>query len=450
MAAPIKDTVRVNITNDTPRISVRGFSTGLIIGDINFDEDRTRRFNSPNEMLDAGFSSEDELYKKALVFMSQARSANEFIIGRRIPDSNSLQKIIFSDIPSGGTFTIAVEGETTANIDYDASEADIKSAVELLTTVTEVSVTSLSSKEFTIEFTGDDANTAFDNIVADASSLDTAITATTSIVQYGSSREDITSCYSSIKESDNDFFYVLTTSDISYDDKYSLAGLVESELRHHSILTSNSDVADTEYDEVSPDDIAEKIKAANYTKTHVIYTSDSTRFIDAGIVGLQITKTPGSSTFMYKNLIGVTADTISTEQRKNLRSKNCNFYESQGGRAIFKDGTVGSGEFIDISVGIAYLTVRMSETVYAGISTIEKLDYEENGYQVIESFMFSSLINYGVNNNLIKRNSILIIIPDIDDATVADKAARTAKNFKFKALLKGAIHTLDIDGSLSV
>lgn len=451
MTAPIKDTVKVDITNDTPRISQRGFGTGLILAELNFTEDRTKRYSEASELLDDGYPTSSEVYKKALAFMGQEKSTKEFVVGRRIPNSNAKQTVNFSVTPTGGTFTVTVGAATSAAINFDASASDIKTALELLGTVEEVTVTKTANDSFTIEFTGADANTAFDAVEISVASLTPATTAEVGIDQYGSAEEDILVAYAAIKEADNDFFGVIKTSDISDEDAFTLAPVIETEERIFAVLSADAAIASTSYDEAAPSDIAEKLKAASYTKTFAIFaTSITDRHIDAAIMGLQLAKIPGSSTYMYKNLAGVTTDTLSSQQRSNLRSKNCNFYETQGGRAIFKDGKVPSGEFIDIIVGIDFLKVRMAETVYAGISTLEKLDFDAGGLDVVETWMLSALVTYGVNNNFLIADSIQIILPDIDDVPTADKANRTLKNVKFRALLKGAIHIIEISGSLSV
>lgn len=62
-------------------------------------------------------------------------------------------RIIFDAAATAGTFTITYDGETTAAIAYNASAADIKSALEALTGITTVTVTQVvASKEWAIRF----------------------------------------------------------------------------------------------------------------------------------------------------------------------------------------------------------------------------------------------------------------------------------------------------------
>lgn len=450
MTSPIKDTVRVSITNDTLRLAERGFGTTLIIGQVNHLTDRTKLYTDPAELLADGYSSTGEIYLKSLALMGQARTPVSFMIGRKVANSNAKQQITLSATPTGGTFTLILGTEETSAISYDADAAAIKAALEALTAITEVTVTRASLTSIVIEFTGADAAKAFATIECDDAYFTPSITAAVTVLQYGSAVETIAECYQAIKDSNDSFYVTLLTTDISDADALSLAAVIETETRFLLKMSFDATVTAATYNETTPADFPSNVKKLGYHKTATVYSDTAANYIDAGIVGLQLTKVPGSSTFMYKNLTGVAPATLTTQQRANLRSKNCNFYETQGGRAIFKDGVCASGEWIDIVMGIAYLTTRMSEVVYGGLSVLEKVDYDGDGLSIVESLMVTALINYGVNNKFISQESIVITLPDLSTVPAADKANRILKNVKFKATLKGAIHIVEIDGSLSV
>ena len=76
----------------------------------------------------------------------------------------------------GGTFRLTFEEQTTADIDFDASEAELREALERLTTIGSVEVTRSAvddqhGYEWTIEFTSDMNDGDVDILVADTSSL---------------------------------------------------------------------------------------------------------------------------------------------------------------------------------------------------------------------------------------------------------------------------------------
>ena len=76
----------------------------------------------------------------------------------------------------GGTFRLTFEEQTTADIDFDASEAEMREALERLTTIGSVEVTRSAvddqhGYEWTIEFTSDMNDGDIDILVADTTSL---------------------------------------------------------------------------------------------------------------------------------------------------------------------------------------------------------------------------------------------------------------------------------------
>ena len=71
----------------------------------------------------------------------------------RVAGINSKFGIVFNLAATAGTFTVTVDGQTTAGIAYDASAAAIKAAIEALSNVTTVTVVQLvASKSWTVEF----------------------------------------------------------------------------------------------------------------------------------------------------------------------------------------------------------------------------------------------------------------------------------------------------------
>jgi len=57
--------------------------------------------------------------------------------------TNEVQDLVFSASPTGGTFTITFDGSTTAPIAYNASNAAVKAALELLPNINGVTVTGI-------------------------------------------------------------------------------------------------------------------------------------------------------------------------------------------------------------------------------------------------------------------------------------------------------------------
>lgn len=71
-----------------------------------------------------------------------------------VPPTNEIQRIVLPGPPTGGTFTLTFDGQTTGNLDYNDVEADIETALEALSNIAsgDVVVTG-DAPDFTVEFT---------------------------------------------------------------------------------------------------------------------------------------------------------------------------------------------------------------------------------------------------------------------------------------------------------
>ena len=72
--------------------------------------------------------------------------------------SNEIQRVAIPGAATGGTFTLSFDGQTTGNLTYDESAADIETAMELLSTVNAVTVTGSDGGPWLVEFVGTHVN----------------------------------------------------------------------------------------------------------------------------------------------------------------------------------------------------------------------------------------------------------------------------------------------------
>lgn len=86
---------------------------------------------------------------------------------------NTVEELILYGSPDGGTFTLTLNGQTTTSISFNASNTDIKNALEALTDIDQVSVTGGPLPNFAvkIEFQGIQAGQNVPLMIVDTSSL---------------------------------------------------------------------------------------------------------------------------------------------------------------------------------------------------------------------------------------------------------------------------------------
>ena len=75
------------------------------------------------------------------------------VLQQGVAATNEIQRVVLPGPPSGGTFTLTFDGQTTGNIDYNDLEADIQTALEALSNIAagDVEVTG-DCPDFTVEF----------------------------------------------------------------------------------------------------------------------------------------------------------------------------------------------------------------------------------------------------------------------------------------------------------
>lgn len=94
---------------------------------------------------------------------------------------DNIQKVSFSNVPTVGSFKLKYGSSLTANIDWNDVVADVKSALEALTEINEVTVTGNFTTGFIIRFSGPDSNKdkltfEYDSNTLKALTVDTVIT----------------------------------------------------------------------------------------------------------------------------------------------------------------------------------------------------------------------------------------------------------------------------------
>lgn len=113
------------------------------------------------------------------------------IVGTGVDSDNEIQTVTITGTPTGGTFTLTWDGETTGNIAYNAAAATVETAFEALTSVGagNGTVTGDAGGPWTVEFTGDLAGENRDLIVADGALLSGGTSPDVTVAQVSTPQE---------------------------------------------------------------------------------------------------------------------------------------------------------------------------------------------------------------------------------------------------------------------
>lgn len=206
------------------------------------------------------------------------------------------------------------------------------------------------------------------------------------------------------------------------------------------------------YDPSKSTDLASVLKLANRNRSAVVWhatPAGGADYPDAAWMGEGFPYEPGTSTWAYKTLNGVTPDTLLASQETALKNKNCNYYMTVGGVSITQEGKVASGEYIDIIIGTDWIEARLREAVYSALVNNRKIPYDDTGIAMIEGLV-KGVLNEAASKGILQADSIAVIVPKYADIPQADKLARKLPDVKFSALYQGAIHSVTINGTISV
>lgn len=248
----------------------------------------------------------------------------------------------------------------------------------------------------------------------------------------------------------SNLWYALIAVDRNPDTVLDIAAWTETHIKLFGTASSDPQIIN-----VAPgadlNSIAAKLGQLGYVRTFVMYHQDAALdYPEAAWFGAVLPLEPGSETWKFKTLNGVSYSNLTTTQSLNALGKNANTYEFVAGIGITQNGTVAQGEFIDIVRGIDWLTARIQEYVFRVLVTNPKVPYTDAGIATIQAEVLR-VLSIGIDNDFIAANpEPTCTVPLAANVPPADKAARILRNVRFQATLSGAIHAVFITGNISV
>ena len=440
--ADITEVVSVSVTVEDASPSVANFGTiAIVAGDGpglagtwqgTFDA-------SPSGlagMIAAGFNINGGAYNKAQAICAQQPRTDKFKIFKRTTPNVDTKTITVTKTTPGfrQTFDISAGNGAFTSISYTNGNAEttttIATALELLIeAVTGVASSSaLGVITVTAETSGD--RLYFRNMVRELTLKDTSTDA------------GIASDLAIAANADPDFFGVVIDGEGTLEIQ-AAAGWAESNARIFLAMTADSDVVTN-----STTDVGSVLKAASRVFTGVMFSRDFKSAGEACLLGRQLSRDPGSSTFANKRLSGPAADNLNSTELGFLRAKNVIPFVTIKGLAITLDGKAAGGRYLDITHGVEWLKARMGERVFAKIVNEEKVNFTQAGIDELEAEIRAIMVTAETAGFFAP--GWTVTMPKIGDVPPSDKANRILADIKFSAVLAGAIHKVVIDGTVEV
>lgn len=440
---PISTIVSVEISRQTQSVTQAGFGTPLILGDedTGWGSERIRTYTSTDEVLE-DFASSTDTYKAAAAIFSQEPTVEEIKVGAEGTRVAQIVTVVFSaNIVTGNSIALTID-DNDLTVPFNTSNAqtltDLAAAIQALDSIS----TAVSNGTNTITITAAIAGVSISvgtAVVTGGASQATAVTTTTT-ANHGPA-DDL----AEIAEIDADWYGVIWI-ERGEELVLEMAEYIETVRKIFITCTDDTDVLNAGV----TTDIASVLSAANYSRTSVIWNEDPLDFADAAWMGRLFTYDPGSETWKFKTLSGITSDALTSSERSAASGKNCNIYIEIGGVDITSEGVMASGEYIDIMRGVDWLQARMEERIYSRLINLTKVPYTDAGIAVIEAEIRAVLEN-GIRVGLIADDpAYTVTVPRASEVSENDRAERLLPDVEFTARLAGAIHRVTVQGTVTV
>jgi hypothetical protein len=427
---------------------VEGFSTLLIVGAHAHSLARVETFTAASEMIDMGFSDTDPLYLAAVDAFSQTPRPRQIKIGRRLADAVDVQA---KKVTSAGTYKVTistkdVDGNVTStpytytNAGGTASDialglkalidADSSAAVTATQLGDVLTLTGVSGDSFKVEV---------------SSNMSMGVKTVT---------ETIAETMAAIVKGDNDWYgWVLT--DRTPATILAAAAWTESVRK----LFGTAIAEPGAYDPEVTTDTGYLLYNNNFYRTFWFYHKDAaTDYPEAAVMARCFAILPGGETWANKKLAGVTTDPLTETQYIAITKKNGNTFERFRNVSITQNGKVAAGEWIDVIRFRDWLQEEITVNVFNALINSDKIPYTDEGIAIIEAQIRQALelgtrrggiapIEYDEDGN--ENLGYTISVPLSSSISANQKATRVLQDVSFTARLAGAIHVVEIVGSLT-
>jgi len=432
----IADTVTVTISVQDVLPAIANFGTPLILAyHTNFVG--VREYEASPSGLTAlvadGFTIGHAAYKKAAAIVAQNPHTDKFKVANRAaanaqtitltPKWFTTGKPVSFDITVGAITTHVSYTPLVTDTTIDLVATGLQTAVGTIAGVTDSDTTG----EVTLVATVPEVRMYLSNVVG----LDIADT---------SADAGIAADLAVAAAADNDWFGLLIDSNSPAEIAAAGAWALSNE-RLFGALSPNA----AEF--VSATGVAHTMKLTTNTNSYVIATRDMNGCAEAGLMGRQLSRTPGSTTWAHKQIAGAIADGLTAAEFANARANGAIVYVNDGAVHTY-DGWACSGRYLDVTQGIAWLRARIREAVLIVLVNAEKLGFTNADAATIDAAV-AGVLSQGESNKLLMPGWS-VTRPDVAAVSAANKLGRIFPDIKFKAVLQGAIQKVIIDGTLTV
>lgn len=422
--------VNVQIDRQTQAVTAAGFGLPMFLGLHKAFVERYREYQSIEEVLD-DFDSNSAEYRAAVRFFGQEISVQKIAVGRRDSTIATLTPVV----ANGVVYSVTING-TLFSYTSDASALDTEIVAGLVSAVNGGSEPVTASGSTTLILTADVGGVPFS--LKFSSNFGVAYTTT----------ESLTDALVAVATENNDWYGTACYSHVKAD-ILEVATYVQAAKKLYG--TSSSDADNKTSVGTDTTSVLVALRDGGYDRTFCFYSAVAdSQFPEAALFGSQLAEDPGEATWKFKTLASVTVDNLLATESSNILAKHGNTYEAVAGVNMTSNGTVSTGEFIDVIRDLDWLTARIQERVFSAMVNLPKILFTDPGIAIIQSAVHAQLLQAVSAGVLSNDPAPSVTVPRASAVSPIDKANRLLPDVKFTGTLAGAIHSTQIRGVVSL
>lgn len=232
-------------------------------------------------------------------------------------------------------------------------------------------------------------------------------------------------------------FAIQSTSKVDAGAK-SLSNVFEANKDHLLVLQSNT-VGDFTL-----------VNGQNYT---IGVKHDISEAMDAALVGSIATLPVGSVTWKFKQLVGITPDTLTSTEVFGLNDANVMAYEVMNSQGQTSEGKTMSGEYIDTIHGIIWVRATIQGKLEEFLQDNGKIPYDQSGITKISGIVIQ-VLEQAYQQEIIQQSEATgkgdykVTASPRSAQSQVDLSNRRYGGLSFTYHAAGAIHTITVNGAV--
>lgn len=253
--------------------------------------------------------------------------------------------------------------------------------------------------------------------------------------------EEVTAAKALAKYYDEDWFFVSLATGTAAD-FITISDIVEGE--GYKIAAHTVD---------SIEDLT-TLSAKKYDRTFVMMHDKLEQYPHLALIGGHGSKPVGSITYKFKRLIGVDPAPYDATTLLAIHELNGFAYVSKGGQYQTSEGTMLSGEYIDVIHGKDWVKVNMENAIAQLFANNDKISFDDVGIPRIEGEARTILEIAGQQGIIALDDAgqplYTLTASNRAQTNAADRVERHYKGLSFSLELAGAIHEATVYGEMVV